>query len=104
MMQERARPLGGPDICWGRRNSRNLAAGNYSVFGKRADGYSKGLRQAANLKRRNVDSNAPLPEAPSEVPEAGGSDCVGPTAASSSDFGPIRFWSTRVKAPLQSLP
>jgi hypothetical protein len=62
------------------------------------------LRQAANLKRRNVDSNAPLPEAPSEVPEAGGSDCVGPTATSSSDFGPIRFWSTRVKAPLQSLP
>ena len=28
---------------------------------------------------------------------------VGPTAASSSDFGPIRFWQTRVKAALQSL-
>jgi hypothetical protein len=30
------------------------------------------------------------------------SDCVGP-AASSSDFGPIRFWQTRVKAALHSL-
>ena len=52
----------------------------------------------------NVEKNASLPEAPSEVCKAGVSDHVGPAAASSSDFGLIRFWQTRVKAALRSLP
>jgi hypothetical protein len=42
--------------------------------------------------------NASVPEAASENV----SECVGPAAASTSDFGPIRFWQTRVKAALHS--
>jgi ssDNA-binding replication factor A large subunit len=64
----------------------------------------RGSPQAANPKRRNVERNASLPEAASEVCKTNVSDCVGPAAASSSDFGPIRFWQTRVKAALHSSP
>jgi len=84
------------------KNSRNLAAGDYSAFEKREDGDSKGSPQAANPKRRNVERNAPLPEAPSEVCKAGVSDCVGP-AASSSDFGSIRSRLQCARVDLRSL-
>ena len=59
---------------------------------------------AVNPKRQNVETNAFLPKARSEARAAGVSDCAGPAATSSSDFGPIQFWQTRVKAAPHSLP
>ena len=56
----------------------------------------------ATPRSRKVERNTPLPEAPSKVGNASLSDCA--AAASSSEFGPIRLWQTRVKATLHSLP
>ena len=38
-----------------------------------------------------------------EVRKALASDCVGPTATGSSDFGPTQFWPARVKVALLAL-
>ena len=59
-----------------RRNSWRLAAGHHSAFGRRADGYSKGSRQAAGLKPRSVERNASLPGRRSEMCKPGVRDCL----------------------------